>query len=342
VTIDSVTPRVTRLGLPELLSSLTSKQKKGALHPGTVCVKQVTCDKRALSVVVLAQVALDDATGKPVAQIAAVAVCASASQARAVQEALRNIPTASPNSGAGATGAALHGLFGPNLFPDAAAQVSPLRGLEGPTNVSGQGDFDNMSDFGDDVTKGAKSQELVRVLVHANPSQVCCCCLLLSAAVLSALISRDPCLRPRRVARPCLPPCSLLVLSCTLLPACSCVCVPLSCLPACSPFIYLSVRLSARCCRRHLRHGYDRILRRKPSCSTRAPSRASRAPSLSPAALVPFPLLRNCVHVCRGVYVLTRKVAAGRSGDDGVAPGRPGDGRNALQIAQGRPARANS
>ena len=172
VPIDSVTPRVTRLGLPELLSSLASKQKKGGLQPGTVCVKQVICDKRALSAVVLAQVDTDDATGKPVAKIAAVAVCASASQARAVQEALRNLPTASSDSAGGVPGPAPHGLFGPNLFPDAAAQGSPLRGLEGPMNVSGQGDFDNMSDFGDDVTKGAKSQQLVRVLVHANPSEV--------------------------------------------------------------------------------------------------------------------------------------------------------------------------
>ena len=64
-----------------------------------------------------------------------------------------------------------NGLCGPNLFPE-ATYVSPNRaGVEGPLDESGQGEFDNMSDLGDDVTKGAKSSEMIRVYVHANPSE---------------------------------------------------------------------------------------------------------------------------------------------------------------------------
>jgi hypothetical protein len=71
---------------------------------------------------------------------------------------------------AGGRGAA-NGLLGPNLFPE-ATYVSPNRGgVEGPLDESGNGEFDNMSDFGDDVTKGAKSSEMFRVYVHGMQCQ---------------------------------------------------------------------------------------------------------------------------------------------------------------------------
>jgi hypothetical protein len=43
--------------------------------------------------------------------------------------------------------------------------------VEGPLDESGNGEFDNMSDFGDDVTKGAKSSEMFRVYVHGMQCQ---------------------------------------------------------------------------------------------------------------------------------------------------------------------------
>jgi len=48
---------------------------------------------------------------------------------------------------------------GPNLFPDnpISGTSSPMRGVEGPLDVSGGGGFYDMSDYGDGVTKGVKA-----------------------------------------------------------------------------------------------------------------------------------------------------------------------------------------